>query len=93
MDPMLHGIVGTQAKIRSAAGQNLRRSPQQVADGVPVVRAYGIYIERQRLAVQRDTGVLMRLQQLGRLPENLPVKEGSAFRTDGHDSNVPGHGP
>jgi molecular chaperone HscB len=42
--------------------------------------------------MERDAGVLVRLEEVGRLAEDLAVEEGGALGADGDDANVPCHG-
>jgi hypothetical protein len=92
MNRVLNRIVGRQAEDRAAPGQNLGGAAEEIPHGVPVSRLDRINIKGQRLVVQGNPRVVVRIEHLGRPPEDLAVEEGSALWTDSHDADVLGHG-
>lgn len=92
MDGVLNGVIRREAEVSAAVGEMVRGALQEFRDGVPVAGADAIDVLGERLAVEGDARVLVRLRDVPlRLAEDLAIEDRGALGADGDDADVLAH--
>ncbi len=92
MDGVLDGVVWREAELGAAGCELVGGAFEKFGDGVPIAATDAVDVTGERLVVQRDARVIVRIadEALG-LPEDLAIKKCGTFGADGDDADVLAH--
>src|SRR5580698_136563 len=87
----MHGIDGSNQKVRSSFCQLFRRRKHKFGDTGPVVRIDALHVVGEVVAVHGDFRVAVRTKQLPAFGADRAVTERGALSAASDDADVQGH--